>query len=128
MNLRLVKGYVQVILTGLFLSAVILLIILQWDLHSQFSLFGKLFNIIPDGTNYSGGLNTAILMIASGIGGIVSYFALKFLFSGLWSIHKGHQEQSLHEARQQLNKLNTTSPERPEEENETFSEEKNTQA
>lgn len=130
MNLRLMKGNVQVFLSGFFLAAVILLIILQWGQRSQFYLFGKPFSIVPSESysGYSGGLNTAVLVIASGIGGIATYFAIKILISGLLNIHKGRQEQSLHDAQQQLYKLNTTSPERPEEENETFSEEKNTQA
>jgi len=89
MKLSLLKGYVQAIVSGLIILAAVLLVALQWDQVAGFSLFGKRYDIVVVNDDVRGGVNTALLMLFSAIGGVVLYFLVKVLFHGALTLRKG---------------------------------------
>jgi len=78
MKLTLLKGYVQVIVSGVVILAAVLLVALQWGNVSSFSLYGQNRQV-----------NTFYLMLFSAIGGVVLYFLVKVLFHGVFTLRKG---------------------------------------
>ncbi len=105
MNIRMIKGYVLVVFSGLALLAVALLVILQWGQSAGFSLFGRPYEIIVINSKVQGGVNTALLMIGSGIGGVLTILLCKVFFSGAMTLRKGRVQQTQKEAVQKLSEF-----------------------
>ena len=91
MNLTALKGYILVILSGLVIFITVLLVVLQWGLRAEFSLFGQLYTIHLVDDRLVGGINTALLMVLSGIGGVVSVWMIKLLFLGISALRKARR-------------------------------------
>ena len=92
MNYNTVKGYIFVILSSLILVTAVFTTILQGGLKANFSFFGW-----PEGgvmVGVEGGVNTGLLMLFSGVGGIISYLCMHMLFSGIGSARKGREESA----------------------------------
>jgi hypothetical protein len=77
MKYEMIKGYLQVILSGLVLLAGVVLAVLQWGNASAFSLYGQNRNV-----------NTALLMVCSAAGGIVAVWMCKLLYRGAVALYK----------------------------------------
>ena len=94
MRFRTFSGYVHVIVSGLVLLAAVLLVVLQWRLRAEFSLYGEPYSISVLATGKKiGGVNTAALMVLSAIGGIV-VAAMAWLFvRGARSIRAGRRKR-----------------------------------
>ena len=103
MNFNTVKGYVFIVVSSLVLVTAVLITILQGGLRANFSVFGApadgtvttVVNTVKENdhtvTN-TGGVNTGLLMLFSGVGGIVVYLCMQLLFSGIGSVRKGREE------------------------------------
>jgi len=96
MNVRILKGYVMTIVSGFFLLAGILLTILQFRNYAEFSLYGKNISIrLKQDGSITGGVNTALLMILSAVGGLVGLILTRVMISGLRSLRKGRTEEQI---------------------------------
>ena len=60
MKLAKIWAYVRIVLSGLFLLVVVILLALQWGNQANFSFYGR-----------NTTMNTALLMLLSGLGGMV---------------------------------------------------------
>ena len=85
MNWNLFKGYFLVIFSGLVILAAVILVVLEWDREAKFSIYGS------DPVD----VNTALLMLASGAGGIVLLYLVKLMFRGIRSLRKGRKQQAV---------------------------------
>jgi len=85
MNYNTIKGYICIVLSSLVLVMAVFITILQGALRSEFSLFGW-----PADRNIS----TGLLMLFSGVGGIIVYLCMHLLFSGIGSARKGREESA----------------------------------
>jgi len=94
MNLDLIKGYVLVIFSGLALLAAGLLIILQWGNHTALTMYGPVVKT-----------NTAVLMIASALGGVAIIYLAKTMIRGLHDMRKGLRTGELKRARNRIAQL-----------------------
>jgi hypothetical protein len=74
----------MLVLSGAVLLAGAVLLLLQVANHADFSLYGKNLSVrqLADGST-SGGVNTALLMLFSAVGGIVCVYLAKLFFAGL---------------------------------------------
>ena len=86
MNTNQVKGYFQIVLSGLFLIAVALLIILQWGNAVLFTAFG------PPVT-----ANLALFMLGNAAGGVVLWHMIKMLYHGVMNLRKGNRQKAFDE-------------------------------
>ena len=78
------RGYVLVVTAGVVLAALAVLVALQWRQRAEFNLFGQPYVIrVFDGSRLSGGVNTALLMLLSAAGGLVTAGMLWLLVRGL---------------------------------------------
>ena len=73
MRLTIVKAYLQAILGGLVILAVVVLVLLQWGNTGAFSFYGK---NIEDA-------NTALLVLASAAGGLAMWWIVKWFAGGV---------------------------------------------
>ncbi len=90
------KGYLYTVFSGLVLLAAGLLIVLQWARIAQFSLFGYPYDIVSVGDQgVKGGVNTAVLILASIAFGIVSPWLVKLLFRGIGLLRKAGKAEKL---------------------------------
>ncbi len=83
MRFKTLQGYVLVVVLGLLLIAATILVLLQWGNTSTFSLYGK--NTQP---------NTAVIILASVVGGVVLIPLLKLFFHGIRDIRRGRMQES----------------------------------
>jgi hypothetical protein len=74
MTIGTFKGYVLVILGGLVVAAAVVLLALQWGNQAEISIYG--LNRRP---------NTAVLMLCSGVGGVVVMWVGELFLHG-WRI------------------------------------------
>jgi Mg2+/citrate symporter len=84
MRFKTFQGYVLVVLIGLLLIAGGILVILQWGNHTEFSAYGK--NTTQ---------NTAVLMLASVVAGMVLIPLVKVLIRGVRDINRGRRQESM---------------------------------
>ncbi|MHC4983068.1 MAG: hypothetical protein ACYTF6_07870 [Planctomycetota bacterium] len=84
MKSRKILTYSVIVICGLVLAAGVVLLALQWAQRAGFNLYGYPYTIHvhPDGKT-AGGINTALLMLLSALGGIVAVFLVRFIF---WAI------------------------------------------
>ena len=73
MRWTIVKAYLQAILGGLIILAVVVLVLLQWGNTGAFSFYGK--NIRN--------ANTALLVLASAAGGLAMWWIVKWFADGV---------------------------------------------
>lgn len=96
MSLRALKGYVLVVASGLVLAAGLLLVILQARNPAEFSLYGKNISIrLAQDGKAVGGVNTALLMICSAVGGALAIPLVRVMISGWRSLTKARQQRLL---------------------------------
>ncbi len=105
MNLRTLKGYFLAIASGLVLLAGVLLVVLQWGRVSAFSLYGYPYEILLLEGKIRGGVNTALLMVASAVGGVLVVLLVRVFVSGVRSLRKGRREQAEQQTTRRLSKL-----------------------
>ena len=91
MGVKNVSGYVKVVFSGVILLAAALLIILQWDGVTEFSLFGKRFSILVIDGRLQGGVNTAVLMLCSAAAGVVLLWLVKVFFRGASALRRARK-------------------------------------
>jgi len=77
MKYQIIKGYLQVVLSGLVLLAVVVLAVLQWGNDSAFSFYGQNRRV-----------NTALLMVCSAAGGLAAVWMCKLLYRGAVTLYK----------------------------------------
>ena len=113
MNWQMIKGYTLAVIAGGLLAAGTILLFFQWANVSQLSLFGYSYDIMPEGSHYVGGVNTALLMLASAVGGIVALYLVRLLIRALRDITRGtsrqHEAQMAHRI-SELEKARPTAP------------------
>lgn len=101
MNWNTSKGYVETIFGGLIILAGVVLVILQWGNHAEFSLYGK--NIDA---------NTAVLILASLAAGIALIPVCKLFIRGLLALRAGRREDTInHLSRVEKEKKNANKAE-----------------
>ena len=105
MKLGTLKGYVMAIASGLLLLAGVLLVVLQAGNHADFSLYGKNLSIRFQEGQQVGGVNTALLMIGSGIGGVAAVILVRVLISGVRTLRLGLSQQAQAQTASRLKKL-----------------------
>lgn len=88
MRFETVKGYLMVLFSGAIILAASLLVILQWGNASEFSLYGKNYSIQLANGAGQGGVNTAVLMILSAVGGVVALVLARTFIRGAAVLHK----------------------------------------
>ena len=85
-----VKAILSVIVGGLITAAVVTLVLFQWASVASFSLYG--YGFTPyyrgEGGRLIGGVNTALLMLCSAVGGLITWHAVKMLFKGIWALRR----------------------------------------
>ncbi|MFA6132964.1 MAG: hypothetical protein WC869_02975 [Phycisphaerae bacterium] len=77
MKISTVIGYVQMVIGGVYVLIAAILVALQWGNSCSFSLFGQ-----------NRTLNTAHLILAAAVTGILSVFMCKLLYRGAVTVHK----------------------------------------
>jgi len=82
MKYEIVKGYLQVTLSGLVLLAAVVLVVLQWGNASAFSFFGQ---------NRS--VNTAMLMVCCAVGGLLAVWMCRLLYRGVVTLYRNRQAE-----------------------------------
>jgi len=107
MNVSSVKGYVFVVFSGLLILAAAVLVLLQWGNRSTFSLYGKNYGQNPAGGE---GVSTALLMLLSAAGGLVTAGLLWMLFRGGRAIRRGHRQEAQEQISRRLKNLETPPP------------------
>ena len=95
MNWNLVKGYVLVVLSGLILFAAVVLIVVQWDLTADFSIYAS----------KSTKVSTLLLVVCSAAGGVALLFLLKMMVRGISALRRGHRDSQQRQTRQRLQRL-----------------------
>ena len=84
------KAYIAIVISGLVLLAATILVILQWGNRTVFSLFGKNYGA---NANAEGGLNTALVILGSAVGGVVAWYLLRALFWGVRALHRVRRDE-----------------------------------
>jgi hypothetical protein len=97
MNLRIVKGYLVAVSSGIVLLAALVLLLIQWGNAADFSLYGM--NAKP---------NTGLLMLLSGIGGVMVYLLGRLTVLGIRWILKGRRELAAKQTTERLLNLDKT--------------------
>lgn len=106
MSYKTVQGYFMVVLTGTVLLAAGILIVLQWGNHAEFSLYGKNYSIRTiEGGQVDGGVNTALLIIVSAVGGLLMWWCIKILFRGAGGIRRSRKEDEAKDVSKRVEKL-----------------------
>jgi len=78
-----IKAYLYVVLGGLVILAAGVLVLLQWNGAARFQLYGLYFDITVVDGQITGGVNTALLMLCSAVGGVVMVFVVRLFFRGV---------------------------------------------
>jgi hypothetical protein len=68
------------------LAAGVVLTLLQWDMRSEFSLFGKAYRLDITNGKVEGGISTAWLMLLTAVGGVLAALLIKLLFKSIWHL------------------------------------------
>lgn len=89
------KAYVAIVTSGLVLLAAAILVILQWGNKTVFSLFGKNYGT---NTDAQAGLNTALVILCSAVGGLVIWHLARALIWGVRALHRVRKEERKREA------------------------------
>ncbi len=111
MSFRTLKGYVVVLVTGAALFAAALLVVLQWRLRAEFSLFGQPYSIrMVDDGKLMGGINTAALMLMSGVGGLVVAGLGWLMLRGIRSLRTGRRADARRGMERRLEKIERSGP------------------
>jgi len=87
-------AYVVMVICGLILAAGVVLVTLQWAQRASFNLYGYPYNVDVEGGRTVGGVNTALLMLLSVIGGIVLVYIAKGLFWAIGAVRQPSAAQS----------------------------------
>ena len=90
MRFTIVKAYLQAILGGLVILAVVVLVLLQWGNTGAFSFYGK---NIKDA-------NTALLVLASAAGGIAMLWIIRWFAGGVRVLVKSRRQAARQAPRQ----------------------------
>ena len=77
------KAWFYVTFSGLFLAAAAVLILLQWARRAGFSLYGYPFDLHFVNDQVQGGVNVALLMLLSALGGVKARWMLHVFHKGL---------------------------------------------
>jgi len=95
MSYRGIKGIVQIVGGGLVTAAGAILIALQWGNHAEFSFFGRNYSIrfLPQGQT-TDGINTAMLMLASAVGGVAMAAAMWLLVRGILAVRRSRANKT----------------------------------
>ena len=101
MNFRTFKAYVVVILSGLVILAAVLLIVLQWGNAAEFSAYGKNIDIDKTEGRTTGGVNTALLMLFSMIGGLLLFVLCRWFIGGLRNLRQSQHLAEIQRTQQQ---------------------------
>ncbi|MFP3938598.1 MAG: hypothetical protein ACLFVW_09695 [Phycisphaerae bacterium] len=106
MSYKTVQSYTLVVLTGILLLAAIILVVLQWGNHAEFSFYGKNYSIRTiEGGKVDGGVNTALLMLFSAAGGIVLWWCVKLLFRSVRAVRRSRREDADRGVQKRVEKL-----------------------
>ena len=93
-----VKAWFFVTFSGLFLVAAAVLILLQWARRAGFSLYGYPFDIhLVDGKVH-GGVNVALLMLLSALGGLKARWMIRVFGKGLKLLRQARRQERTAEA------------------------------
>ena len=88
------KAYVSVTVGGLVLAAAALLVILQWANVAEFSVYGYNLSVNwESGPRPTGGINTALLILCSAVGGVALWWLIRVVWSGFWAIRRARQAE-----------------------------------
>jgi len=96
MNIRILKGYVLVLASGLALLAAGLLLILQWGNKADLTAYGPHVEV-----------STLLLMVASGVGGVLAALLARVLLHGMRSLSQGRREQTRRQAENRLAEMSS---------------------
>ena len=105
MNVNTFKGYVLIVVSCAVMLAVVVLVALQWGNAAEFSAYGKIIDIDKVNGRTTGGVNTALLMLCSAAGGIVTWYLLKALILGLRALLRGRKQEQQATAAKRLSQL-----------------------
>ena len=105
MSFKSFKGYVLTILSGAVLLAVVVLVTLQWGQRASFSLYGKPYDLHLVEGRITGGVNTSLLMLLSGLGALVVVAMGWVLVYGIRVLLNSRRRQALHKVQQRVEKL-----------------------
>ena len=72
MKISSVKAYSMVVFSGLVILAAIILVALQWGNHTNVTMYGPSVEV-----------NTALLMVCSGVGGVVFLLVAILMYRGI---------------------------------------------
>ena len=101
-KIRRIKGYVLVVPIGIVLLATVVLVVLQWGNAASFSLYGRNLTPHTEGGKTVGGVNTALLMVLSAVGGLVVVWLCKVFVYGLRAVWtSGPVQDGLTDAQEQ---------------------------
>jgi|GEM_PF-1746157 len=96
MSLRGIRGWLFTIIAALVLIAMAVLVLLQWNNPAQLNVYGVQYNVQVEDGKAGGGVNTALLMLASAFGGLAAYGLARLLVHGVRLIRV---ERRVHEVR-----------------------------
>ena len=106
MNIRMAKGYVLTVFSGLLLLAAALLLILQAQNRAEFSLYGKNISIrYQEDGGPVGGVNTAVLMLSSAVGGVGALLLGWVLVRGIRLLRRGWKQSEAAQASKRIEAL-----------------------
>jgi uncharacterized integral membrane protein len=101
MNWKMIKGYVAIILGGLFLAACVIVFLSNARQGCQVWFFGKGCDAY-----------VSIVMLASAVVGVVAIFMAKLLFHGIRNLREGRRDAQLRKV-DQLEKANRKTESNP---------------
>jgi len=105
MKLSTLKGYVFVVVAGLVALAAAVLVVLQWGRISELSLYGYEYRILVIDDKLKGGVNTALLMLLSAVGGVLVLLVARVLISGVRAIRRGRRQQAEQQTARRIESL-----------------------
>ena len=83
-----ILAYLVLVACGLILVAGVVLVALQWAQRASFSLYGYPYNIEVISGKAVGGVNTAMLMLLSAVGGILAAVFVRLICWALGALRK----------------------------------------
>ena len=113
MNVRTRKGYVMAIASGVVLLGGVVLVLIQLNRVSEFSLYWYRYDMLVVEGKIRGGVNTALLMLLSGAGGVLAFLLVRVFISGVRSLRKGQRQEAQRQATRRLSELEKARTEPP---------------
>jgi len=113
MNFASIKGYVLTIVSGAVLLAAVILVTLQWGQRASFSLYGKPYDIHVVEGKVTGGVNTSLLILLSGLGALVVVAMGWVLVHGIRVLLNSRRRQALQQVERRVEKLEQTPGQTP---------------